>query len=227
VQLYRSSWLTVREQTWLTTLAQTSGVAKSDYAANSGDALEHSGDTLTGTTLSPTSYGEAATWGKWQATNKCVPSSGGRGGSPQYRYCQTGVMYFRSELNRSRITDGATNTYLVGEKYLDPFRYEYDPSNPATITFGDNQSAWTGYEWDNHRVAWNATLPVSNQETFQPKRDTPGEDNYFRFGSAHSGGLNMSFCDGSVQFVAYDIDPETHRRFASRMDGEVADPSGL
>ncbi len=227
-QLYRSAWTTVREQSWLVNIAQTQGVAKSDYAANSGDSIEYSGDVLTGTVLSPASYTEAATWTRWVPTNKCVPTTGMRGETPLYRYCQSGIMYFRSQLKRARITDGATNTYLIGEKYLDPDRYEYDPANSSnTLTFGDNQSVWTGYEWDNHRVAWNATSPVAEQELYQPRQDTPGRDIRYPFGSAHSGGLNMSFCDGSVQFVGYDIDPETHRRFASRMDGEVADASNL
>ena len=58
-------------------------------------------------------------------------------------------------------------------------------------------------------------------EGYQPQQDRPGYNNYAAFGSAHSGGLNMAFCDGSVQTVSYDVDPWVHRNLANRMDGEV------
>jgi hypothetical protein len=32
----------------------------------------------------------------------------------------------------------------------------------------------------------------------------------------------MSFCDGSVHFISYDIDPTAHRWLANRMDGNNA-----
>jgi len=85
---------------------------------------------------------------------------------------------------------------------------------------GDNQSAWVGYEWDNHRVAWNpkSTRP---KEDYQPRQDAPdsGAAGVFAFGSAHPASLNMAFCDGSVRSVDYDIDMQIHRRQANRLDG--------
>ncbi len=36
----------------------------------------------------------------------------------------------------------------------------------------------------------------------------------------------MAMCDGSVQTISYDIDPQTHRYLANRFDGEVIDKGG-
>ena len=42
------------------------------------------------------------------------------------------------------------------------------------------------------------------------------------FGSVHSGGMNMAYCDGHVDTVAYDIDPYLHRSLGNRLDGSTA-----
>jgi prepilin-type processing-associated H-X9-DG protein len=54
--------------------------------------------------------------------------------------------------------------------------------------------------------------------------DQPGEsDNVGErmFGSAHASGFNMAFCDASVQFVNFEVDPEVHRARGHRSDGVV------
>jgi prepilin-type processing-associated H-X9-DG protein len=208
-----AAWSAVYLQTWIPDLAKTGGgIVKSDYAANSGDSLKFSGDEM----FRPTSYAAAAT-GNWNDTT--CGASDRRGVSP---FCQTGIMYYHSKLKISQITDGTASTYLVGEKFLDPGAYDCQVITTAKgCTFGDNQSMYTGYEWDNHRVAWqrNSEFPAA---AYQPRQDTLNDDNYSRFGSAHSGGLNMAMCDGSVQSISYDVDTETHRRLANRLDNEVA-----
>jgi prepilin-type processing-associated H-X9-DG protein len=39
------------------------------------------------------------------------------------------------------------------------------------------------------------------------------------FGSAHSSGFHMSYCDGSVRVIEYDIDPIVHMAGSNRRDG--------
>jgi prepilin-type processing-associated H-X9-DG protein len=36
------------------------------------------------------------------------------------------------------------------------------------------------------------------------------------FGSAHFGGFNMAYCDGSVRWVDYAVDPTIHRQAGRR-----------
>jgi prepilin-type processing-associated H-X9-DG protein len=41
------------------------------------------------------------------------------------------------------------------------------------------------------------------------------------FGSVHAAGLNMSYCDGHVDTLTYDIDPFLHRSLGNRGEGSV------
>ncbi|MBN1396343.1 MAG: DUF1559 domain-containing protein [Pirellulales bacterium] len=129
-----------------------------------------------------------------------------------------GVFHPASEVRMSDITDGASNTYLIGEKYL---------ATDAYVTgkdYGDNECAVMG---DNGDIVRWTTLGYS------PRQDSPylddtsyGYDWYF-FGSAHASGFNMSFCDGAVRLMSYSIDAETHRCLGNREDGIPIDGKKL
>jgi hypothetical protein len=117
----------------------------------------------------------------------------------------------------------------VGEKWMPINGYDgtTDQSSPG-FTTGDNQSMYTGYEWDNHRVAWNPESDAS-QASFQPSQDASSDSPAGierRFGSAHPATFQMVFCDGSVHSIAYEIDPATHRKLANRFDGEAVPAGG-
>ncbi|MGL4513771.1 MAG: DUF1559 domain-containing protein [Lacipirellulaceae bacterium] len=116
----------------------------------------------------------------------------------------TGVSFVRSVVATRHITDGTSKTYLIGEKYMAVQNYEtgMDP--------GDNETWCTGYNNDNFRSGF---LP--------PLQDQGSGDHTTRFGSAHPSGVLMSFCDGHVESVGYDVDQWAYRGATNRYDGAV------
>jgi prepilin-type processing-associated H-X9-DG protein len=207
---YPHAWGTVIEQAWINnTVAR---VVKGDYAANSGDSLTHAGNGFgTDQFWHPAAYSTLKTGNvQWTDTS-----------DRKTRFYQTGVIHYRSEVGFKQITDGSSSTYLIGEKFLSPAGYE-ELLPGGNGKFGDNQGAYSGFEWDNHRVAWNPASAYT-AEDYQPRQDFIGADNpgWLAFGSAHAGSLNMAMCDGSVQSVSYDIDRNVHRFQANRLDGQV------
>jgi prepilin-type processing-associated H-X9-DG protein len=225
-KLYPQTTFAGAELKWINDLPF---VAKGDYAANSGDSLVHAGSG--GTTgdhmwpISELTYADVEANASWTATGCKLTASAF--GSSRPKMCQSGVIFYRSEIKSAQIQDGASNTYLVGEKFLSPLLYEENVAD-ATNTLtnkGDNQGLYAGYEWDNHRVAWHPSSP-RDQSQYQPRQDANlginGGPDVYAFGSAHAGSMNISMCDGSVQSVSYDIDPKVHQYLASRLDGETA-----
>ena len=47
------------------------------------------------------------------------------------------------------------------------------------------------------------------------------------FGSSHSNGFQMAFCDGSVQMIPYTMNSPVHRYLGSRADGHATDPKSF
>jgi prepilin-type N-terminal cleavage/methylation domain-containing protein len=163
---------------------QTPMIAKTCYCINAGD------------TISPTYHGgpssiAAAATHNWPNTS-----------------AMTGVSYWRSEIQDAHITDGAMNTYLIGEKRLNPDHYNTWEGG------GDAQSMYIGCDPDSIRYA-NDSHPL--------RRDRPGTSDTWAFGGPHPAGCLFGLCDGSVRTVSFSIDPTIHARLADRADGKVVD----
>lgn len=93
-----------------------------------------------------------------------------------------GINHQRSQMRMADITDGTSNIYLVGEKYLDPDQYF------TGVSINDDEPALGADDIDLHD--WTC---------HQPFQDTAGSTSICLFGSAHSTGFHMAFCDGSVR----------------------------
>ena len=124
-----------------------------------------------------------------------------------------GVFYGTSQTTVADVSDGTSNTYLLGEKYLNSNSYT------TNTDAGDDQNMFTGYQDDI--IRWTGP---GNDPAYAPRQDEPA-DGVLVFGSAHSGGFNVAMCDGSVHTINYGIDLETHRRLGNRHDNQPIDAS--
>jgi prepilin-type N-terminal cleavage/methylation domain-containing protein len=192
-------------------------VGRSDYAANSGDVWTEPESQPGGW---PASYGPNTVTDVENPDG--TETTKARIAFAASAKASTGLVYCGSLTKMSDITDGTSNTYLLGEKYLNPDMYQTggDGSDNETCYTGDNQDI---QRWSSYRY------PVVNPTTdwWPPHQDTPGIQNGYWFGSAHASGFQMSFCDGSVRVMNYSIDNETHRRLCNRKDGLTVDAKKL
>jgi prepilin-type N-terminal cleavage/methylation domain-containing protein len=122
-------------------------------------------------------------------------------------------------INFAAITDGTSNTLLIGEKWLYWTWYEDRTTGPGSCI--DNEGWNSG--WDNDTLCFSsseAQAPVLPQQDSQT-----GWDCGLIFGSAHASTMQSVFCDGSVHTIQYSIDPRTWVNLCSRNDGQEIDTS--
>jgi prepilin-type N-terminal cleavage/methylation domain-containing protein/prepilin-type processing-associated H-X9-DG protein len=117
---------------------------------------------------------------------------------------------FYEPITFARIEDGSSNTFVLGEKWLIPSRYDQQSPN-------DDRGWSDGWDFDTLR---------STVCTFQPDKEVDWADHMgLRFGSAHPSGMTTAFADGSVRFLAFDVGLELFNQLAHRDDGELSNPA--
>ncbi|MDO4628571.1 MAG: DUF1559 domain-containing protein [Planctomycetia bacterium] len=118
-----------------------------------------------------------------------------------------GLFFPASQLAAKDVYDGTSNTYLLGEKYLNPNTYT------AGTEDGDDNTMFGGKDKDFVRTAVQT-----------PKQDRKGlgaSSFSYGFGSPHAGALGMAMADGSVHRVSYTINLQVHQYLSNRMDEQV------
>jgi hypothetical protein len=162
--------------------------ARSDYAINVGDREQ----ATVGSDEVPTSYAEAEDGVfQWYDNTK-----------------YTGISYGRSEVRPEQVVDGASKTYLVGEKFVPILHYESGEYK------ADNEGIYSGFDNDNGRTGKDPPEADYNS----PDEELARSAHVNAFGSAHVSVWQIAFCDGSVQSLTFDIDPDVHRQQANRQD---------
>jgi prepilin-type N-terminal cleavage/methylation domain-containing protein len=105
----------------------------------------------------------------------------------------------------ANITDGTSQTMMVGEKRMDRrnlYNYQSD----------DNEGFTSGWDHDVMRYTDRLPAPDSNNGSGW------GEE---RFGSSHPSGFQAVFADGSVKMIKFTIDLTTFNRLGHASDGQV------
>ena len=152
-----------------------------------------------------------------------------------------GIVCDRVGARLDQITDGASNTLLVGEKWLHVLYYEtvsvdVDGDNATNLMAadnpGDNGSMYIGYDYDNVRAcsgkinsdgSHDGYLPKSDSKyNFKnPQTDKKGDHYKERFGGPHPAGVDLLKCDGSVDTTSFDVDPLVWASQGTRNGGEL------
>ena len=197
---------------------RVAGLARTDYAANGGDAYTDPATPYTNPLFPGKQF---PLWPSVQAgysgpsdvsqveNPPGVMTANARLTFANVASVDTGISSCGSMVRPRDVTDGLSNTYLLGEKNMNPDWYLTGQDS------GDNEWATQGDAYDDLRFTGPNPWYVSTG----PQPDTPGYSWCIDFGSAHLAGLNMAFCDGSVRMISYRIDQETHRRLCNRHDG--------
>lgn len=131
----------------------------------------------------------------------------------------------------NRIPDGASNTLLVAEKYID-----FDRLDAAPRPTNDDDGYFSGWDWDI--VRWGPTFDSSTNTWYMlPQRDTaraPNSADQWKydgaFGSMHPGVFNGVFADGAVRSISLTVQPDVFAAACTRRNAKnepQVDPGSL
>ena len=204
-------------------------LARADYAANVGDIADFDPVMIGLGTAVPAVYEGPRSVLKSNLREQFLQKVQGLTYGTFFRFNDstdfTGISYYISEVKIQQVTDGLSNTYAVGERYINPDSYE------DGFAHDNDWGMYSGMQNDMGRSTWATALDPTGagkqEQNTAPLQDTSGVVALDNFGSAHPAGCNMVFADGSVHTIAYDIDPETHQWFGNREDGQVVSHSDL
>ena len=138
-----------------------------------------------------------------------------------------GVCSMGSETRLTLVRDGASQTYMVGEKFVELSHYRTGEFE------GDCLVMYVGDDCNVLRMVGGnpaSSIPPSPEMVIRPHRDylfaqwkandpLSQDQAHLTFGSAHGSTWQVVFCDGSVHKISYMIDPEIHWRLGVINDG--------
>lgn len=132
----------------------------------------------------------------------------------------------------AEVSDGLSNTLMIGEAESDP-SLASEASTRETPNSGrkdhwaiggDDFDNWEGTDWSemggSTAVAINYKKPTGSMSPLARDGSLEWGAYEVSFGSNHSGGAQFCLGDGSVRFIAEEIDPVVYSAYGTRGRGE-------
>jgi prepilin-type N-terminal cleavage/methylation domain-containing protein len=184
-------------------------VGRNDYAGNAGSLSSQvlyagpapSGNTMPDAMASAGDYSDYAV--PFERTGRVARPAG------------NGIVLALGETRLAEITDGTSQTFFAGEKYIPAGEYD-------TSGWVGNDQGWD-QGFDHDVVRWTKFPPAADGS---PPAISDA-DQVTIYGSAHPAGCQMVNCDGSVVTISYDADAKVFALLGSRDDGEAVSGSNL
>ena len=137
------------------------------------------------------------------------------GSNSSRHYATSGVLYPRHKTRFRDITDGTTNTFLLGEL-------------SSYIGWSGSQGGWDDIApWTWATYAYGSPPGADGYLMIDTKlvQYPIGSGNHSQYGvgwrSQHVGGTHMLLCDGSVRFLSESLSLDLLKSLATRGSGEV------
>jgi prepilin-type N-terminal cleavage/methylation domain-containing protein/prepilin-type processing-associated H-X9-DG protein len=135
-----------------------------------------------------------------------------------FRY--TGVLFPDSAVRLTDITDGTSNTLMLGERPPSAdLRFGWWYRATGQTEDGSGEMILSVRETNRYGVSQGEVRCPSGPYPFSPGR-FDNQCDMFHFWSLHAGGAHFAFADGSVRFLRYSVD-EIMPALATRAGGEA------
>ena len=181
--------------------------------------------------ICPSESRGAAVWEDGNGNNAAVTSYLGVSGRDSYSETdgQDGMIYCNSSVTFGGITDGSSNTLLIGERTASAdLEYGWQWAGAGDNGLGEADVVLGVHE----RIAASGNPQSAETDFFRPGTiEDPNNLHRFHFWSSHPGGGMWALSDGSVHFYAYEVDrgnngstgfaPTVLEMLATRNGGEV------
>ncbi|QDT66487.1 DUF1559 domain-containing protein [Calycomorphotria hydatis] len=145
-------------------------------------------------------------------------------------FSSTGIFYPNSRVRIRDITDGTSNTFLIGENIMSPFPFDPTPVSAAgpqqarNMSWASTLEATGSSNWILPANCGRPEYPINSSFIDIHGTRAPRSDYAPRsFDSFHVGGVQFAAADGSVHFVTENIDETLLDHLCHKSDGNVID----